>query len=248
MQEKDKNPSESEEQSPYGILKMDANSCKPLREVVFETIRSAIVHGDFKPGERLMEVKLANELGVSRTPVRESIRKLELEGLVKMVPRKGAYVTPMSLTDLKEMMEIRGALEALVAQLAATNASAEDIETMRESNRKFEEGVHNNDEDAIINHDITFHDALYKSSGNGRLQNMIHTLREQMLRFRVEYVHHIAQKKPLPGQHEDIIASIVAHDPEKAAYYARRHIEITEADMVELLTGDTAFEPEKEAK
>ncbi len=228
-------------------LQMDAESCKPLREVVFETIRSAIVHGDFKPGERLMEVKLANELGVSRTPVRESIRKLELEGLVKMVPRKGAYVTPMSITDLKEMMEIRGALEALVARLAATHATPEDIAALRASNQKFEAGVHDNDGEAIIDNDITFHEVLYRASGNGRLRSMIHTLREQMLRFRVEYVHRIDKKKPLPGQHRDIVDSIEAGDAEAAANYARRHISITERDMMELLAGDEAFEPLEKA-
>ena len=71
-------------------LTLDVSSCKPLREIVFETIRNAIINGDLKPGQRLMEVQLAEQLGVSRTPVRESIRKLELEGLVKRVPRKGA--------------------------------------------------------------------------------------------------------------------------------------------------------------
>jgi DNA-binding GntR family transcriptional regulator len=226
----------------HTVLKMDTNSCKPLREVVFETIRSAIVHGTLKPGERLMEVKLANELGVSRTPVRESIRKLELEGLVEMVPRKGAYVTPMSITDLREMMEIRGALEALVAELAAQRASAEDIDKMKRSNRKFEDSVEKNDGPGIIDNDILFHEAFYQSSGNGRLENMIHTLREQMLRFRVEYVRRIALKKPLPGQHRQIIDAIERHDSEGASQAALRHIKLTEDDMLVLLADDEAFE------
>ncbi len=101
-----------------------------------------------------MEVQLAEELGVSRTPVRESIRKLELEGLVKMVPRKGAYVTPMSIKDLQEMMQIRKALETLVAELAAKNATDEEIQKLRESNKGFEESSMKNDEEGIINYDI----------------------------------------------------------------------------------------------
>ena len=226
----------------HTTLKMDTNSCKPLREVVFETIRSAIVHGDLKPGERLMEVKLANELGVSRTPVRESIRKLDLEGLVKMVPRKGAYVTPMSITDLREMMEIRGALEALVAELAAQRATEADLDKMKRSNQKFEDCVEKNDGPGIIDNDILFHEAFYQSSGNTRLQNMIHTLREQMLRFRVEYVRRIAMKKPLPGQHNEIIAGIENHDSERAGRAALRHIKLTEDDMLVLLADDEAFE------
>lgn len=220
-------------------LTLDPNSCKSLREIVFETIRNAIVQGDMKPGERLMEVQLANELGVSRTPVRESIRKLELEGLVKMIPRKGAYVTPMSLKDLREMMEIRGALEGLVARLAADNASAEQISDMRESNAGFEDAIRNGDLQGIINYDISFHETLYQSSGNERLRTMIHTLREQMLRMRVEYVHNVKNLQPLLDQHRPIIDSIEAHQPDEAARFAEEHIAVTEKDMIEVIQGES---------
>jgi DNA-binding GntR family transcriptional regulator len=79
---------------------VNLESYKPLREIVFETIREAIISGHLRPGERLMEVQLAQEMGVSRTPVREAIRKLELEGLLIMLPRKGTYVAELSLKDI----------------------------------------------------------------------------------------------------------------------------------------------------
>ncbi len=221
-------------------LTLDANSCKSLREIVFETIRTAIVQGNLKPGERLMEVQLAQELGVSRTPVRESIRKLELEGLVKMIPRKGAYVTPLSIKDLKEMMQIREALESLVAELAAENATEEEVEAMRKSNRGFEDSLRNGDEDGIIDYDITFHEILYKASRNERLCNMIHTLREQMQRVRVEYVHNVDDKLPLIGQHRAIIDNVARHNPAEAAKYAAKHITVTEENMVEVLDNKDA--------
>lgn len=221
-------------------LTLDANSCKSLREIVFETIRTAIVQGNLKPGERLMEVQLAQELGVSRTPVRESIRKLELEGLVKMIPRKGAYVTPLSIKDLKEMMQIREALESLVAKLAAENATEEEVEAMRKSNRGFEDSLRNGDEDGIIDYDITFHEILYKASRNERLCNMIHTLREQMQRVRVEYVHNVDDKLPLIGQHRAIIDNVAKHNPAEAAKYAAKHITVTEENMVEVLDNKDA--------
>ena len=78
------------------LSKIDFNDYKPLREVIFNSIREAIILGELKPGERLMEVQLAEKLGVSRTPIREAIRKLELEGLVVMIPRKGAYVADLT--------------------------------------------------------------------------------------------------------------------------------------------------------
>ena len=183
-------------------LTLDVSSCKPLREIVFETIRNAIINGDLKPGQRLMEVQLAEQLGVSRTPVRESIRKLELEGLVKMVPRKGAYVTPMSIDDLRDMMEIRRALEALSAELAAKNATEEDVKKLEESNRGFEESALKNDEEGIINYDIAFHETIYRATGNERLIQMINSLREQMQRVRVEYVHHIEDAADRPASED----------------------------------------------
>ena len=216
-------------------LVLNPDSCKSLREIVFETIRSAIVHGELKPGERLMEVQLAEELGVSRTPVRESIRKLELEGLVKMVPRKGAYVTPMSVTDLVEMMEIRGALEGLVARLAANYATPEEIDALRESNDGFENAISNGDYDGIIDYDISFHEILYKACGNSRLRSMIHSLREQMLRMRVEYVHNVTDMHPLRGQHRAIIDGIAKGDPDAAEAAAKAHIATTKDDMVAVL-------------
>ena len=100
------------------LTKLNLDNYKPLRDVVFENLREAILEGHLKPGQRLMEVQLAEQLGVSRTPVREAIRKLELEGLVVMLPRKGAYVANMSLKDIIDVLEIRSSLEGLAAYLS----------------------------------------------------------------------------------------------------------------------------------
>lgn len=216
-------------------LHLDESSCKSLRETVFETIRLAIIEGKLMPGERLLEVQLAEELGVSRTPVREAIRKLEEEGLVKMEPRKGAYVTPMSGKDLLEMMQIRRALEMLCAELAAKNATDDDIRQMEQSNIGFEEAALLNDEQGIVVCDTAFHEAIYKSTGNDRLFQMIHSLREQMLRMRVEYVHHIEDKKPLIGQHRSIIHNIADHNVIEAGRVAGAHIQQAEEDMMAVL-------------
>jgi len=216
-------------------LNLDISSCKPLREIVFETIRCAIITGELKPGQRLMEVQLAEEMGVSRTPVRESIRKLELEGLVKMVPRKGAYVTPMSVNDLKEMMEIRRALEGLAAELAAKNATQEQIEQLYFANQRFGEAALENDEEGIIKYDMDIHEIIYKASGNLKLLQMINSLREQMQRFRAEYVHRIDDKNPLVNQHMEIIKGIEHREGAMANVAACKHIFSTGDSMLKLL-------------
>ena len=99
-------------------LDINMNEFLPLREVVYMTLRKAILKGEFKPGERLMEITLANRLGVSRTPIREAIRKLELEGLVTIIPRSGAQVAQISEKELKDVLEVRRSLDSLCSELA----------------------------------------------------------------------------------------------------------------------------------
>mgnify|MGYP003604270036 CR=1 FL=1 len=107
------------------------DSYQPLREVVCETLRDAIRKGILRPGERLMEIQLAEELGVSRTPVREAIRKLELEGYVIMMPRRGTYVANLSIRDVNEVFEIRTSLDSLASGLAAERITDEELESLQ---------------------------------------------------------------------------------------------------------------------
>ena len=110
----------------------------PLRDVVFNTLRQAILRGELKPGERLMEIQLANKLGVSRTPIREAIRKLELEGLVLMIPRKGAEVAEITEKSLKDVLEVRRALEELAVEIACEKMTAQQIEELKAAAKEFE--------------------------------------------------------------------------------------------------------------
>ena len=98
-------------------FQIEMNEYLPLRDVVFNTLRQAILRGELQPGERLMEIQLAQRLGVSRTPVREAIRKLELEGLVLMIPRRGAEVAEITRQDLEDVLEVRAALEELAVKI-----------------------------------------------------------------------------------------------------------------------------------
>ncbi|NLN98195.1 MAG: GntR family transcriptional regulator [Eubacteriaceae bacterium] len=219
-------------------LELIQNNNQSLRESVFETLRNAIVEGRLAPGERLTELQLAEELGVSRTPVREAIRKLELEGLARMLPRRGAFVTPMSLQDLVDFMEIRRVLEGLAAELAVRNATDEDIRRMEMNNSFFEEAAIANDEAGIIDYDIAFHEVLYNASGNKKLIAQINSIREQTKRIRMEYVQNVDDKCPLIGEHRRIIEGIVQRDAAKAFKAASDHIKSTELDMIKVLGSD----------
>lgn len=197
---------------------------KPLREIVFETLREAILQGDMEPGTRLMEVQLAEKLGVSRTPVREAIRQLELEGLVVMVPRKGAYVAGLSTKDCMEVLEIRAALEGLAAQLAAQRVSHHEIKQLSEISERFYEYARKKDIQGLIDEDVTFHDVIYAASKNDRLLQLISGLREKVQRFRVAYISQFDKVSDLVKEHQEILESISQRDGERARDLSERHI------------------------
>ena len=158
----------------------NVNEYLPLRDVVFNTLRQAIITGEFAPGERLMEISLANRLGVSRTPVREAIRKLELEGFVVMIPRRGTYVADISIKDINEVYEIRTSLDVLAAGLAAERINDDELETLQRLLVEIGQHIEENNMDKIVEVDIAFHDVLYQASRNERILNIINKMREQI--------------------------------------------------------------------
>ena len=146
------------------LLPIKLDSYQPLREVVCETLRNAIIEGVLKPGERLMEIQVSEELGVSRTPVREAIRKLELEGFVVMIPRRGTYVSDLSIKDINEVFEVRTALDVLAAGMAAERITDEELEQMERLLVELGGYIEQNDIEKIVEADSKFHDILYSAS------------------------------------------------------------------------------------
>jgi len=207
------------------ILKVNVNEYLPLRDVVFNTLRQAILKGELEPGERLMEIQLAERLGVSRTPVREAIRKLELEGLVNMVPRKGAEVASISEKNLRDVLEVRRALEELAVDLACTRLTGEDIKSLKEINKKFQTVMNSKDATIIAETDEAFHDIIYIGTGNDRLIQMLSNLREQMYRYRLEYVKDKSTRSNLVQEHDIIIQALEERNVEDAKAVIRRHID-----------------------
>ena len=130
-------------------LQMEDYQYLPLRDVVFRTLRQAILRGELKPGERLMEIRLANQLGVSRTPIREAIRMLELDGLVIMVPRKGAQVAQITEKDLNDVLEVRLGLEELAVKLACQRITESELQKLYQASRSFEQMLETTETDDL---------------------------------------------------------------------------------------------------
>lgn len=205
-------------------LKDTMNEYLPLRDVVFNTLRRAIITGEFAPGERLMEISLANRLGVSRTPVREAIRKLELEGLVIMIPRKGAQVAKITEKSLRDVIEIRCVLEEFAASLACERITEEGKEKLKQAHWQFVEAVQSNDIITIVEKDENFHDAIFQATCNDKLITIINNLREQFYRYRMEYVKDIEQHSVLVTEHERLLHAIFNQDSETAKQIMRTHL------------------------
>ncbi len=215
------------------LTKINLDNYKPLRDVVFENLRTAILEGNLKAGQRLMEVQLAEQLGVSRTPIREAIRKLELEGLVVMLPRKGAYVANMSFKDLIDVLEIRASLEGLAASLAAERRNDEDIIDLEKLAKEFETCVRETNIEGVLKTDIDFHEKIFMMANNKKLYQLITSLWEQVHRFRVTYVSDYDASLSLVEEHNKILQAIKDGDSELAKKYATEHIELAEQFFME---------------
>ncbi len=218
------------------LVPVKLDSYKPLREIVLEALREAIVSGVLEPGERLMEIQLAEEMGVSRTPVREAIRKLELEGFVVMIPRKGAYVAGVSHKDVKDVFEIRAALEGLAAGLAAEKITDEEIEEL-ERVLYYEKEPDTLEE--MVQSDTDFHALLYRASRNERLIGILANLREQIQRFRTTSLAVPGRTKYAIQEHRSIVDAVARHDVEEAQKLATAHIEYAANTMFEVLRDKT---------
>ena len=203
---------------------VDMNEYLPLRDVVFNTLRKAILKGELKPGERLMEIALAERLGVSRTPVREAMRKLELEGLVVMIPRRGAQVANITEKDLNDVLEVRIALENLSIENACMRMTEEQLEELWNAAKNFEATMAEGNLVKLAEADVAFHEVIYKSSDNRRLNQVLNNLREQIYRYRVEYLKDENNYPTLMKEHKDIVEGLVRKNKTQVTETMHQHV------------------------
>lgn len=214
------------------ILPVKIDSYQPLRDVVFESLREAIIKQILKPGERMMEIQLAEEMGVSRTPIREAIRKLEQEGFVIIIPRKGAYVAEISLKDIHELFEIRAALEGLASSLAAERATREELEEMEKLLVNQNEHLNSENISNTVRADINLHDLIYKAARNERLFGILNNLRKQAHRFRLASMSMPGRKIKALVEHKRIVEAIGARNAELAKVVSEQHIQQAEQTAI----------------
>ncbi len=213
----------------------NSNDKQPLRDVVFKAIRDDILSEKLVSGERLMEKHLADKLGVSRTPVREALSKLEQEGFIEMTPRKGATVSIVRKKDIEDVLKIRAVLEGLAAKLACQNLNENIIKKLELAKKEFDIAVEEKNIEKMATTDMKFHDIIFSLSGNQKLVQIISNLREQIYRYRVAYLKDKNYRVKIIAEHNEILNAIKSGDPEYASNTAMLHIQNQENAVVKSL-------------
>ena len=226
------------------MLNLDLQNHRPLREIVYEELKRQILVGEIAPGTRMMEVELAEDMGVSSTPVREAIRKLEKEGLVTIEPRRGAYASDISIKDMVDVLEVRQMLEGMAASMAAQKVTEEEKLDFVEANSAYKNAVKKGNIEEIIRYDELFHQLIVSYSGNKTLNQLLSQVQELALRFRYIYYDDFSRYENMPVEHEEIEEAIISGDTQKAKVVAEEHVERLKKFVID--EGKNLFQNTKE--
>jgi len=186
-------------------FKIKIDEPKLLSEDIADSIKTAIIKGKFKPGEKISEGELAESMGISRTPLREAFRKLENEGFILIIPRKGAVVADIDAEEAIDLYEIKSTLEGLAARLAAASMKEKDIGKLEKINEELKELIDKNDLESFYRVHTRFHEGFVKLCGNKRLIQMISNLNDHFNRFGIISLTLPGQFEKAINQHAEII-------------------------------------------
>lgn len=204
--------------------KIESTDLRPIREIVLERLRKAIIEGSFEPGDRLVETYIAENMGVSRTPVREAFRQLEIEGLAENVPRKGTIVKGISKKDILEIYEIREMLEGLSARLACSNISEQQIDDLKEKISKMEQLIDSKDSTGYWKIHGEFHDIIQQISGNKRLIDQMRQINEYLSDLRTRTLVMDKRRRGAMEEHKRLIKAFEEKDEMLAEKIGREHV------------------------
>ena len=198
---------------------------------VFHTIRENILSGKYAPNEELKEMTIGEELGVSRTPVREALRQLELEGLVSIIPNKGAYVVGLTQKDMQDIYEIRCGLEGLCARWAAKNITKEQLDELEEIVFRAEFHAKKGNAEQLVELDNKFHETLYAAAGSKELQRVLSDFHHYLQRVRKVTLTDEKRASDSNQEHMMIVEALKEHNEDKAEVLATQHISSTAKNM-----------------
>lgn len=205
-----------------------------LSSRVFHMIREDILSGKYQNGGELKEKTIGEEIGVSRTPVREALRQLELEGLVTIIPNKGAYVVGLSQKDVRDIYEIRSRLEGLCASWAAEEISKEQLNELEENIYLSDFHASKGNFEQILELDNKFHETLYIASGSKELRHILSDFHHYVQRVRKITLAGMQRVLCSNEEHRRIVEALKIHDPRLAEREANQHLMNTIHNMDEI--------------
>jgi len=198
---------------------------KSLREEIYESLKKSILHGKLKGGQRLIEEQLANQVGISRTPVREAFHKLERDDLVERRPKGGFAVREFTNEDVEEIFGIRAALESYAAYLATLHITPDEISALEKKIREAERALKNGDEDKAVDVHTEFHDLLYRACKSKKLNEMINNFRDYFYRYRHALLHTEGGMKISIQDHLQMLEAMKKKNPKRVEMLVRKHLE-----------------------
>jgi len=198
---------------------------KSLREEVYQSLRKSILHGKLEPGQHLIEEQLADQAGISRTPVREAFHKLERDELVIRLPKGGFAVRKFIREDVEEIFGIRSALESYAVYFATLHITPDKIAILEKKMKESEDALEKGEEDKVVQLHTEFHDLLYKSCKSKKLIEMINTFRDYFYRYRSALLHVENAVSYSHRDHRQMLEAMKKKSPKLAERLVRRHLE-----------------------
>jgi len=213
---------------------------KSIRQKIYDHLREQLLSGEIPPYEHLIETKIAKEIGTSRTPVREALHSLELEGLIEAIPRVGYVVKPINEAEVEEICEIRVAIETVGARWAMEKAPRKLIEDLRKNISISEGKAGQRHPKAFVELDAQFHEIIARLSGSKRLQELAQTLRRHMLRYRIQSIYLMENVLRAIEGHKGILRAIEKGDLEEVNRAIKYHLEQSKKDILRYALKETA--------
>jgi DNA-binding GntR family transcriptional regulator len=205
---------------------------KTIRRKIYEYLREQLLSAEIAPHQHLIEAKIAEEIGTSRTPVREALHSLELEGLIESIPKVGYVVKPISEDEVEEICEIRAAIEALAARWAMEKAYKKLVEELKTNISVSEDKVSKGDVRAFVDMDAQFHEIISKFGGSQRLLELAQTLRRHMLRYRIQSIYSVDNVLRAIDGHKGILRAIEKRSLGEVNKAIGRHMEQVKKDVL----------------
>jgi DNA-binding GntR family transcriptional regulator len=226
--------SKGEKPMDYQFSPIKYDDMGHIRDSVFSIIRNAILEKKLEPGQRLIERNIAEQLGVSRTPVREAIRKLELERLVTHIPRKGVVVSGFTKADIIEIFLIRASLEALICSIAATKIKPKEVDRLALLAKQIADEQREGNFKKSNQLNDTFHEIVYRAADSPRVYNLFSTLREYITKFTQVAYSKPGRPEEVWQEHIEIIEALRNHDSGRAEAAAKHHVENSNKAFLEM--------------